>query len=51
VKEEGFFDRAVAKDSHERLEPPECTPEVREELCPDGKPASPECRKICPSAQ
>jgi hypothetical protein len=48
VKEEGFFDRAAAKDTQESLKPPECTDEVRKKLCPDGKPPSKQCLEICP---
>ncbi len=47
VKEEGFFDRAEAKDNRERLQPTECTPEVRKELCPEGKPKSERCIEVC----
>jgi hypothetical protein len=35
VKEEGFFDRAAAKDTRERLQRPECTEKVRQALCPE----------------
>lgn len=47
VKEEGFFDRAAAKDTRERLQRPECTEKVRQALCPEGEPRSEECIKVC----
>jgi hypothetical protein len=47
VKEEGFLDRAAAKDTEESLALPECTKQVRDELCPAGKPRSPRCIQVC----
>jgi hypothetical protein len=47
VKEEGFFDRTEAKDNRERLETSECTEQARQALCPEGKPRSEECIKVC----
>lgn len=47
VKEEGFFDRAASKDTREHLQPPACTEEVRQTLCPEGKPRSEECVTVC----
>jgi hypothetical protein len=47
VKEEGFFDRATAKDTRESLHRPECTEQIRQALCPEEKPRSTECIKVC----
>jgi hypothetical protein len=47
VKEEGFLDRAAAKDTEESLGHSECTAEVRAKLCAGEKQYSEECKKVC----
>jgi hypothetical protein len=47
VKEEGFLDRAAAKDTEEGLRLPECTDEVRAELCEGEKKDSFKCKQVC----
>ncbi|WP_224244603.1 hypothetical protein [Hyalangium gracile] len=44
---EGTIDRAVHKDAEENLARPDCTKEVYDALCGEGKDTTKECLEIC----
>ena len=45
----GSLEHAAAKDTKENLGPavPECTDQLRRQLCPDGQPRSEDCLRVC----
>jgi hypothetical protein len=43
----GTLDRAVGKDTEENLHLPECTKQVYDALCGEGRDDTPECLEAC----